>query len=91
MGSCGLVFYLKMWRKKTKSMIFTSVISLLLGKLFLKFPLKIFKKFRLFYIFNVWFLPKFIFELTWNIILGLMVKGDGGMILDGVEYVGIIN
>ena len=36
-----------------------------------------------------WFLPKFIFELTCNIILGLMVKGDGGMLLDGIEYVGI--
>ena len=80
MGSCGLVFYLKMWRKKTKSMIFTSVISLLLGKSFLKFALKIFKNFVC-----------YIFLITWNIILGLMVKGDGGMILDGVEYVGIIN
>ena len=74
-----------MWGKETKNMIFTSVISLVLGKLFFLFELK--KSF------NAWaswmVLPKFIFELTCNIILGLMVKGDGGMLLDGIEYVGI--
>ena len=54
--------------KENNSMIFTSVISLLLGKLFKQFVLKIFKNFVClkFLMFEQvgWFLPKFFSELT---------------------------